>query len=589
MSAQSFTARLKLSAIAVALTLSLGACTSTTDKAESGITTQQAFSALTLSQAEYERMLSDADNDSRFPAMILLARSAIAARDYTTASGLISNMQSEAITPLQKDESLIIEGLLYSSQNRNTDALFAINKINVATLPNAVASFYYQVATRIETNLFNESKSSSHMLKATEYRIALLNLINPDAKQKVALQAVDALQLLPASELTVQLNKSTDPVMQGFFDFALLDSSNSEAIKQQLVKSWISKYGSKHPLSFAAEQMTNKGEVSKSDDPMAAPSAVSLKEGDKLAVLLPLSGRFAASVGEPARLGILAALQDRNSRLKVTFYDTNRFSMQEIASSLGQNGTNYIIGPILKPEVDALLETKISLPAIVFNQPATHREGMYYFNLGPDYEGALAASKIYHDGHSRPVVIAPESTRGQRAVAGFNEVWQVASSKSAVACRYQDINNIQMALATCPLNNADSVYINATASDVIKVRPSIPDNTPVYLTDRSFTGVNHSASEIALAGAYLGDMPWLLTDSILKSDLTATLPQADSQVQRIFAAAYDSVNFSFNLEKLAKDNNDVLHGITGDLQIGKEGLIEMAPMWVKLGTDRQIQ
>lgn len=588
MSAQSFTARLKLSAIAVALTLSLGACTSTTEQAESSITTQQAFSALTLSQTEYQRMLSEADGDSRFPAMILLARSAIAARDYTTAAGLISTMQSEAITPLQKDESMIIEALLYSSQSRNTDALFALNKINVATLPNAVASFFYQVATRTETNLYTESKRSSHLLKATEYRIALLGLVNPESQKKVALQAVDALQMLPASELTVQLNKSTDPVMQGFFDFALLDSSKSEAIKQQLVKSWISKYG-KHPLTFAAEQMAASGSVDKSAALISPETVVSLKEGDKLAVLLPLSGRFAASVGEPARLGILAALQDRNSRLKVTFYDTNRFSMPEIASALGQNGTNYIIGPILKPEVDALLETDIKLPAVVFNQPASERAGLYYFNLGPDYEGALAASKIYHDGHSRPVVIAPESTRGQRAIAGFNEVWQIASSKSAVACRYQDINNVQMALATCPLNNADAVYINATASEVMKVRPSVPDNTPLYLTDRSYTGVNHSAAEIALAGAYLGDMPWLLTDSVLKSDLTATLPKADSQVQRIFAAAYDSVNFSFNLEKLAKDNNDVLHGITGDLQIGKEGLIEMAPMWVKLGSDRQIQ
>ncbi len=588
MSAQSFTARLKLSAIAVALTLSLGACTSTTDQSDSSITTQQAFSALTLSTAEYQRMLSEADGDSRFPAMILLARSAIAARDYTTAAGLISTMQSEAITPLQKDESMIIEALLYSSQNRNTDALFALNKINVATLPNAVASFFYQVATRTETNLYTESKRSAHLLKATEYRIALIGLVNPESQKKVALQAVDALQMLPASELTVQLNKSTDPVMQGFFDFALLDSSKSDAIKQQLVKSWMSKYG-KHPLTFAAEQMATNGSVDKSGSLMSTESVVSLKEGDKLAVLLPLSGRFAASVGEPARLGILAALQDRNSRLKVTFYDTNRFSMPEIASALGQNGTNYIIGPILKPEVDALIETDIKIPAVVFNQPATERSGLYYFNLGPDYEGALAASKIYHDGHTRPVVIAPESTRGQRAIAGFNEVWQLASDKGAVACRYQDINNVQMALATCPLNNADSVYINATASEVIKVRPSVPDNTPLYLTDRSFTGVNHSAAEVALAGAYLGDMPWLLTDSVLKADLTATLPKADSQIQRIFAAAYDSVNFSFNLEKLAKDNNDVLHGITGDLQLGKDGLIEMAPMWVKLGTDRQIQ
>ena len=85
----SFTHRIKLSAIAIALTLSLGACTSTSDQGTAAITTNEAFSQLTLTQAEYQKMLSDADKNSRFPAMILLARSAIMSRDYQTASGLI--------------------------------------------------------------------------------------------------------------------------------------------------------------------------------------------------------------------------------------------------------------------------------------------------------------------------------------------------------------------------------------------------------------------------------------------------------------------------------------------------------------------
>ena len=263
--------------------------------------------------------------------------------------------------------------------------------------------------------------------------------------------------------------------------------------------------------------------------------------------------------------------------------------MEEITSALVQNGTNFIIGPILKPEVDALIATKIELPAIVFNNPASSREGLYYYNLGPDYEGALAASKIYHDGHTNPVLIAPESTRGERAIAGFNDSWLTVNTRSPISCRYNDINLVASALTTCPLNNADAIYINATASDVIRIRPSLPDNTPLYLTDRSYMGLNHSSGEIALAGAQLGDMPWLLTDSALKQDLMATLPKADSQVQRIFAAAYDSINLSFNLETLARDRNDVLHGISGDLQLGQDGLIEMAPMWVTLDVNRPVQ
>lgn len=595
MTVKSFKQRLKWSALAVALSLSLNACTSTTSTTApnaSTVSTTQAFSSLELSTAQYQAMVQSADADSRFPAMVLLARSAIVAQDYVTAEATIAQMKAEAITPLQQDEALLIEGLMCMHQGKNTDALFILNRINTATLPTAVASFYYQVSSNVKNNLFRETHRVEQLLQATNDRIKLLNYVNPETQRAVALQIEQGLQQLPASELTVQLNQNSDPLLKGFIEFALLDSSQSQKVKQQLVQGWQSKYP-EHPLSFAAENLaagiaasSNLGAASGLD--ATSGQVVSLKEGDRLAVLLPLSGRFAASVGEPARLGILAALQDRNSNLKVTFYDTNRMTMEEIASALGQNGTNFIIGPILKPEVDALLSTNITLPAIVFNQPASPREQLYYYNLGPDYEGALAASKIYHDGHNSPVVIAPESTRGQRAINGFTQVWQQANTNGPITCRYADINSVQAALTTCPLNNADAIYINATASDVIKVRGVLPDNTPLYLTDRSYMGLNHSSGELALAGAFLGDMPWLLTDNALKKDLMATLPQADAQVQRIFASAYDSINLAFNLERLHQDRADVLHGISGDLQIGSNGIIEMAPMWVRLGAQRPV-
>ena len=591
----SITHRLKLSALALALALSVGACTSTTEQPTTSaqVGTAQAFSALTMTTDQYQQLVNESSDADRFAALVLLTRSTIVARDYAGASELLRALRAAANEdPVLLDQARIIEGLLYMHQGQTTDALFTLNKVQVATLPVPAASFYYQVLSNVELNLYHESKRTDYLVRSCEHKLALMQYVNEQAQQTVALQVVATLKQLPPSELTVLMTSNTDARMQGFIDFALIDSSKSLKLKQQLIANWQEKY-EEHPLSFAAAQIAAGSEAQvqggASGLDAVAGQVVGLKEGDKLAVLLPLTGRFSAAVGEPARLGVLAALQDRNSKLKVTFYDTNRMTMEEITSALVQNGTNFIIGPILKPEVDALIATKIELPAIVFNNPASSREGLYYYNLGPDYEGALAAAKIYHDGHTNPVLIAPESTRGERAIAGFNDSWLTVNTHSPISCRYNDINLVASALTTCPLNNADAIYINATASDVIRIRPSLPDNTPLYLTDRSYMGLNHSSGEIALAGAQLGDMPWLLTDSALKQDLMATLPKADSQVQRIFAAAYDSINLSFNLETLARDRNDVLHGISGDLQLGQDGLIEMAPMWVTLDVNRPVQ
>ena len=111
MTVKSFKQRLKWSALAVALSLSLTACTSTpstTAPNASTVSTTQAFSSLELSTAQYQAMVQSADADSRFPAMVLLARSAIVAQDYVPAEATIAQMKAEAIAPLQQDEALLI-------------------------------------------------------------------------------------------------------------------------------------------------------------------------------------------------------------------------------------------------------------------------------------------------------------------------------------------------------------------------------------------------------------------------------------------------------------------------------------------------
>ena len=84
----------------------------------------------------------------------------------------------------------------------------------------------------------------------------------------------------------------------------------------------------------------------------------------------------------------------------------------------------------------------------------------------------------------------------------------------------------------------------------------------------------------------LGEMPWLLSDSDLKDSLMKAIPKADTQAQRVFSAGYDSILLASFMQELAKDNQDVLHGLTGDISLGSNGLIESAPLWVELGNVR---
>ena len=234
--------------------------------------------------------------------------------------------------------------------------------------------------------------------------------------------------------------------------------------------------------------------------------------------------------------------------------------------------------------VTALNNTGIKIPSIVFNESETVRPAnQWYFDLGPNYEGSIAASKIFADQKQSAVVISKKGDQNSnRSATAFKHTF-AKTKLSNKFCLYKNPSNAKKELSNCPLSEVQAVYLNASTNDAVSIKPFIPATAQIYLTDKSYMGLNNSSSEFALKGALLGDMPWLLTDSQLKDSFMKSLPKANPQVQKIFAAAYDSVAFAYSIEQLANNSEDVLHGLTGDITLGQDGLIETSPMWVELG------
>jgi len=420
-------------------------------------------------------------------------------------------------------------------------------------------------------------------------------------KRKVLTQSVDLLKQLDNTTLSNAYSNVKNDTDKGYYEYAIIDKSSSDSLKKQMLSTFAEKYPN-HPLLYltqsaqaaAKNNVITTGSYDASVPADGEPAKVNqnsifkITDGDKIAVLLPLSGRFGKIVGEPAKLGILTALKDRGSASKVVFYDTNKNNISDIVASVSRDGTALVIGPVLKPEVNAINAAGLKLPSVTFNAADGNAPvNQWHFDLGPNYEGAVAASKIYADGFRSPLVISASSDSGaERSVQSFRETFAKVKTDASV-CHYSSSTSITSDLSGCPLSKADAVYVNASAVDAVTIRPLIPNSAAVYLTDKSYLGVNNTAQEMALSGAMLGDMPWLVTDSQLKESFMKSMPRANTQVQRIFAAAYDAVNFAFNIDRLAANSNDVLHGLSGDISLGEKNLIESAPLWVKLGNFRK--
>ena len=609
MKAKRSTLNLCLCSLFAAATITLSACTSS--EATQKIASTNAFGPLNLTTEEYQQAFDDASSDTSFKAQVLLTRSQIVSGDLDKAASNINDLYANAQTDVQKDQASLVKAMLLVKQNQLKEASALLNQINYQALPKQSLSYYLILNSNVNAKLYRQTKDPQYELTAFKNKATLLKIVEKKADRATVInQSNDLLKVLSDKDLAQAMKSAQSDYDKGFIEYAIITRSQSSELQQQALADFSKKYPN-HPVNeliastntqdtasaeTADNTVVDNDAATSSDDATpenAAPANVpanalfKFSDGDRIAVLLPLSGRFAPIVGEPAKLGILAALKDRNSNSKVVFYDTNKNNISEIVAKVQNDGTKLVIGPILKPEVNALNATGLKVPSIVLNQPEGSKPAnQWYFDLGPNYEGAIAASKIYADGYKKPVVIAQSSdTASQRSVHSFKTTFSKVNANVPV-CYYSDAATIKTSMSNCPLSEADSAYVNASVVDAVAIKAAIPSTVHVYLTDKSYIGVNNSSQELALKGSTLGDMPWLLTDSPLKDSFMQSLPKANNQVQRVFAAAYDSVNFALEIEKLAANKDDVLHGLSGDISLGQNGLIESTPMWVDLGKIR---
>ena len=573
--------------------LALAGCGSTENQSQASVT--QAFGQLDRSADEYSAMADAATDDSRFNALILLARSQIAAGNADGARQAIASMESEAQNQMEKDEASIISALLLARTGNDEGAAAALAKVGSAALPESAARYYYLLDFSVNEKAFAKTKKAAYADQAFSSGKQLLPLVQGEDRLTVLRRIVALLDSEGSARIASGASAGGDDA--AFYEYAAIDSSSSEQAKAQLFSNFAQKYPD-HPLTAlisadglaaqdaAASSDTAEAEPSGEDNGEAVPANVSgvfkIAPDARVAVLLPLSGRFAQAVGMPAKLGVMAALQQRHSDLRVTFYDTAAHSVASIASEIKNNGTALVIGPLLKPDVAEFNAQGLDIPSIVLNTPEGARvNNQWHFDLGPDYEGALAAAKAAQDGVKKAVVIYTQGRAQARAANGFIKGFQ--GRGTATQCSITDASNAAQSVKGCNLDGAQAAYVAGSAADAVNIRAGLPSNLKVYLTDGSFEGFNNSGQQLALKGTMLGDMPWLLSDSALKQTFMKNIPKANAQAQRVFCAGYDAVSLALLMPQLAKDNKDVLHGLTGDISLGQDGLVETAPMWVELG------
>ncbi len=337
-----------------------------------------------------------------------------------------------------------------------------------------------------------------------------------------------------------------------------------------------------------------------------------------VAVLLPLSGKYEM----PAKLirdGFIHAMTDdadKDPALKMTVYDTSTQSLQDIYAQLKANNTDFIIGPLIKDNVERLQDINSdNIPMLALNFPDELDKGtqVCYLTLSPEQEGAQAAKHIFETGFKYPLVLAPKGKLGERITEAFTEKWNELSNTPVASTPFgnraelqknvkdafgltdsqarinqiRQISNIEMETEARSRRDIDSVYIIANRSELTLLKPFIevainPDAKPPKLFSNSSSNNGKARAYQDVSGIVFSDIPMLLDkDNVELAEYDNLWPKSSNTEKRLHALGMDSYSLLAQLPTMKVVQSYQYQGQTGTLSIDDQCVVQRDLSWAE--------
>ena len=349
--------------------------------------------------------------------------------------------------------------------------------------------------------------------------------------------------------------------------------------------------------------------------------AVGVRE---VAVLLPLSGRF-ASAGEAVRDGFLSALYRTPADARrpiVKFYDVGddpAVAPARYAEAV-QAGADFVVGPLQKEAVAALAASArtFDVPVLALNT-LDHGEspaGFYTYGLVPEDEAVQIADRVALEGHERALALVPDSELGARMLAAFTAQFEQHGGRvlavqwydprqrdhSAAITRVLSIDESRARLSTLRVvlqanlqseprrrRDADFVFIVATPQQGRSLRPQLrfhhASDLPVYASSHVYTGIVDRTADADLDGVAFTDMPWSIAPDRMTADvrdvLLETFRAEMERNSRLFAFGYDAFRLAPVLRHDPSLLAEPMPAATGALSLGDDGRIQRTLTWAR--------
>jgi outer membrane PBP1 activator LpoA protein len=356
-------------------------------------------------------------------------------------------------------------------------------------------------------------------------------------------------------------------------------------------------------------------------DELALPDELTMDYPRQIALLLPLSGRW-ASAGNAIQNGFLgayfstAAGLDDQQTLRIYDVDGEGGASAAYAAAVA-DGAEFVIGPLLPKNVIELAnDILVPVPVLTLNylpEDTLAPPGLYQFALAPEDEARSAAERAVADGHLRAVALVPGNNWGQRVLKSFDEQFSALGGTlldyrmytpgiqdfsntiedlmalSGSVRRYQRLRaNLGGPLQFDPRRRQDSEFVflaaDAPAGRLLKsqLKFHYSGDLPVYSTSSIYAMDNRSNTD--LNGVMFADTPWIIAPQSWIENLPPLYAQywpAERRLGRLHAMGYDAYQLIAALFATRTGPMPEIDGASGWLYLDDNGRIRRKLAWAQ--------
>ena len=599
--------RMRILIILPFLLLFLSACIPTTTKDEDiqirGEIKEREENALSLlesgrySEAAYEYLSLSQKNEERFTFYITKAVDAyVIDKRYTEAYEIIENNPLDGQDIELNKRIVILNAYVELESGRPGATINLLSELSENNIPMNFKISFYEIFAKANFAYGNYLKAATEQLKLAKY------LNSPQMIDDNTRTIWKIFESMPKSELE-DFRFAAPDELTSWFELAVINESYKYQPKklEDAINGWAQRYQNHYAHTLITKELIDK-------------SALLAQRPSKIGLLLPMKGKYKKSA-IAVRDGFLAAWYlDKKERANIQIYDANSLNIVDAYQQAIKDGVEYIVGPLEKEAIDQLhdnIDTPVKILALNRRDQKkenNNNENLIQFGLSPEDEAMQIAEIAMSDGHKNVLVLASETTLGNRLAETFKEHWIKLGGEISGQTNYivnttdfsspvkellnidkserraKDLRNklnIKIHNVERRREDVDFIFTTAVPNDARQLIPQIrfhhADNLPIYSTSHIYTGIIDSAKDIDLNDVIFIDMPWILDSerqlSIIQVVLNRNWSQEKSKYRRLYALGVDAYNLIPDINRLTQEENSVMLGETGNLTIDSTNIV----------------